>query len=102
MKGPDNQIIVIFGGRGDLAMRKIVPALYALHIQGLMPEGYAVLATGRNKITDEAYRKEIHNALKEAASGKEMGDPSDFVSSFYYTSLDPSVAGDYNSLSDKL
>jgi len=34
MSRPENQIIVIFGGRGDLAMRKIVPALYALHTQG--------------------------------------------------------------------
>ncbi len=102
MKGPDNQIIVIFGGRGDLAMRKIVPALYALHKQGLMPEGYAVLATGRSKITDASYREEIQNALKEATSGKETEDPSDFVSLFYYTSLDPSVAVDYNTLPDKL
>jgi len=44
MNRAENQIIVIFGGRGDLAMRKIVPALYELFIQGLMPERFAVLA----------------------------------------------------------
>ncbi|MRR18902.1 glucose-6-phosphate dehydrogenase [bacterium] len=101
MVSPDNQIIVIFGGRGDLAMRKIVPAIYALHKQGLLPERYAVLATGRSKVSDDAYRGEVENALKEAKaidgeSGKE------FLSSFYYADLDPSVLSDYNRLPDKL
>jgi glucose-6-phosphate 1-dehydrogenase len=99
---PDNQIIVIFGGRGDLAIRKIIPALFALHNQGLMPKGYAVLATGRNKITDDGYRKEVLNALKETMNGMEKGDTADFIASFYYTSMDPSIAGDYNSLTDRL
>jgi len=102
MKVPDNQIIVIFGGRGDLAIRKIIPALFALHNQGLMPRGYAVLATGRNKITDDGYRKEVLNALKETMNGMEKGDTADFIASFYYTSMDPSIAGDYNSLTDRL
>ncbi len=102
MKRADNQIIVIFGGRGDLAMRKIVPALYELHNQGLMPEEYAVLATGRSRITDDAYRTEISDALKGLGSRNEEGDMSEFISSFYYVDLDPAVAGNYNNLTDKL
>jgi len=59
MERPDNLIIVIFGGRGDLAMRKIMPALYALYVENLMPEKFAVVATGRTGVTDIAYRGEV-------------------------------------------
>ncbi|MFZ2285968.1 MAG: glucose-6-phosphate dehydrogenase [Bacteroidales bacterium] len=102
MKKPDNQIIVIFGGRGDLAIRKIIPALYALHTQGLMPEGYAVLATGRSNISDVAYRKEISVALGNVEGIKEAAILADFISSFHYIDLDPSATAHYNKLTDKL
>jgi glucose-6-phosphate 1-dehydrogenase len=102
MNKPDNQIIVIFGGRGDLAMRKIVPALFALSTQGIMPDKFAVLATGRSKVTDETYREEVREALNELVTQKEEKAASDFVLSFFYTDLDPSVRDHYNRLPDKL
>ena len=48
--------IVIFGGAGDLAHRKLLPALYNLHLDGLLPPRIAVVGAGRNAFTDEAYR----------------------------------------------
>ena len=48
--------IVIFGGAGDLTRRKLLPALYNLHLDGLLPPRIAVVAAGRNTFTDEAYR----------------------------------------------
>jgi len=102
MKKPDNQIIVIFGGRGDLAMRKIIPSLYALYIQGIMPERYTVLATGRGKITDDAYRNDIKKALADAFPGEKADQDNSFIGSFFYFSFDPSVAGDYNYLAWRL
>lgn len=102
MNKPDNQIIVIFGGRGDLAMRKIVPALYALYTQGIMPDKFAVLATGRTKVTDEAYREEVIGALKEQITDLEEKAANEFILSFYYSDLDPSVSEHYNRLPDKL
>ena len=47
--------IVIFGGAGDLAHRKLLPALYNLHVDGLLPP-IAIVGVGRNDMTDEAYR----------------------------------------------
>lgn len=102
MKKPDNQIIVIFGGRGDLAMRKIIPSLHALQNQGIMPERYAVVATGRNKVTDDDYRKEVTQALANASQGESGNDDTAFIESFRYVSVDPSVADDYNYLAGKL
>ena len=49
--------IVIFGGGGDLAHRKLLPALYNLHVDGLLPKETVVVGVGRKPITDEAYRE---------------------------------------------
>jgi len=99
---PDNQIIVIFGGRGDLAMRKIIPALYALHKQGLMPERYAVLATGRSKLSDEAYRSEVISSTGVEGAEGEAESMLQFTASFHYATLDPSVPEDYTALTGAL
>jgi glucose-6-phosphate 1-dehydrogenase len=48
--------IVIFGGAGDLAHRKLLPALYNLHVDGLLPPRLAAVGVGRNALSDEAYR----------------------------------------------
>ncbi len=47
--------LVIFGGAGDLAHRKLLPALYNLHVDGLLPR-IAIVGVGRKNMTDEAYR----------------------------------------------
>jgi glucose-6-phosphate 1-dehydrogenase len=48
--------IVIFGGGGDLAHRKLLPALYNLHVDRLLPPGLAIVGVGRKPMTDDAYR----------------------------------------------
>ncbi len=48
--------LVIFGGMGDLAHRKLLPALYNLHVDGLLPPRCAVVGVGRGDLTDQAYR----------------------------------------------
>ena len=102
MGKPENQIIVIFGGRGDLAMRKIVPALYALGKQGLMPERYAVLATGRSKLDNDKYREEVIRAI--SGNGMKAAEESAvrFAGAFHYVSIDPSSPGDFSLLSETL
>ena len=49
--------IVIFGGGGDLAHRKLLPALYNLQVDGLLPPNVAIVGVGRNAISDEKYRE---------------------------------------------
>src|SRR5690242_13095393 len=48
---------VIFGGSGDLAHRKLLPALYNLHVDGLLPPRVAIVGVGRSVMTDEAFRE---------------------------------------------
>jgi glucose-6-phosphate 1-dehydrogenase len=47
---------VIFGGSGDLAHRKLLPGLYNLHVDGLLPPRVAIVGVGRNPMSDEQYR----------------------------------------------
>ena len=53
---PESVTIVIFGGAGDLAHRKLLPALYNLHVDGVLPKAIAIVGTGRKAFTDDAYR----------------------------------------------
>jgi glucose-6-phosphate 1-dehydrogenase len=59
---PMPHAFVLFGGGGDLAKRKIIPALYNLERQGLLPPRFAILGVGGNLGTDAEYRA----AMKEA------------------------------------
>jgi glucose-6-phosphate 1-dehydrogenase len=56
MKLPAAVTIVIFGGGGDLAHRKLLPALYNLHVDRLLPPKFTVVGVGRKEMSDDAYR----------------------------------------------
>ena len=51
MKIPNNFILVIFGGSGDLTQRKLIPAIYRLFTEGYLPGKFAVLGLGRSEYT---------------------------------------------------
>jgi glucose-6-phosphate 1-dehydrogenase len=60
---PDACAIVLFGATGDLAHRKVLPALYQLWRTNLLPHEFMLVAVGRRPYDDEAYRAEIGKTL---------------------------------------
>jgi len=42
---PDDRVIVLFGGTGDLARRKLMPGLFHLHVAGLLPREYRIVGS---------------------------------------------------------
>ena len=56
MKQSEPHILVIFGASGDLAKRKLIPALYELHTQQLLPEKFAVLGVSRTELSDSGFQ----------------------------------------------
>jgi len=58
-------LVVIFGATGDLAKRKLLPALFRLVQQRLLPAEFAVLGLGRTPMDDEAYRARMRRAIEE-------------------------------------
>jgi glucose-6-phosphate 1-dehydrogenase len=61
---PQACALVIFGGGGDLARRKLIPALYNLEIDGLLPETFIVLGVARTGRTDQAYRAFLREGIE--------------------------------------
>ena len=58
-------IMVIFGGSGDLTRRKLVPALYSLRKDGLLPDQFAVLALGRQDLGTDGLRAQLDEASRK-------------------------------------
>ena len=58
---------VIFGITGDLAARKLLPALFQLHLKGELDEGSMLVGYGRSELTDEALRDRLRQALAQHA-----------------------------------
>ncbi|HKE05841.1 MAG TPA: glucose-6-phosphate dehydrogenase [Blastocatellia bacterium] len=70
----DPCVIVIFGALGDLAKRKLVPALFRLAGAGCLSSGFKVLGVAREQINDEEYRERMRAA---AADSNEVGEIRD-------------------------
>jgi glucose-6-phosphate 1-dehydrogenase len=62
---PEDATIVIFGASGDLAHRKIVPALYRLRLSGILPEGVKVIGFARREWDDERFRGSLREACEK-------------------------------------
>jgi glucose-6-phosphate 1-dehydrogenase len=63
-------ILVIFGGTGDLTHRKLMPALYNMLLDNLVPEHFQVVSIGRRDKTEEEYRKEIRASIDKYSRNK--------------------------------
>ncbi|HXF94328.1 MAG TPA: glucose-6-phosphate dehydrogenase [Nitrospiraceae bacterium] len=59
----DPCILVIFGGSGDLAKRKLIPALYNLSLDGMLPSNFAVLGLGRRNLNDGEFRESAREGI---------------------------------------
>ncbi|MDH3355071.1 MAG: glucose-6-phosphate dehydrogenase, partial [Chromatiales bacterium] len=61
-------IMVIFGARGDLTKRKLIPAICNLKKQGLLPEQFAIVAVIHSQVSSEEYRGYLKKELPEVWS----------------------------------
>ncbi len=84
---PDDPcIIVIFGASGDLASRKLVPALYRLFVNGLMPSCFAVAGCGRKKFAGNGFREYMKKTLMNAGEDDNL-KTEEFLKKMYYFDL---------------
>jgi glucose-6-phosphate 1-dehydrogenase len=77
---------VIFGASGDLARRKLLPALYNLALSRLLPPGMAVVGFALTPMEEEQFRKDMHDAVAEFSRRKPIDETvwQDFASRLYY------------------
>jgi glucose-6-phosphate 1-dehydrogenase len=57
--------LLLFGATGDLAHRMLLPSLYGLHADGLLPADFRIVCTARSDLDDEQFRASAIEALKE-------------------------------------
>jgi glucose-6-phosphate 1-dehydrogenase len=82
----DACLMLVFGASGDLTKRLLVPALYNLACDGLLPENFALLGTALDELTTESFRERMNTDIKKFHTRKEF-DPKvwdDLVRRFYY------------------
>ena len=105
MRVPENQILVIFGASGDLTERKLIPAIFDLQKQNLLPDKFAVLGVGRSKFDDESFRsKMLKGIIKFLKDDYEKNDEliEEFCKKLFYISIDTKSKEDYGLLKKRL
>lgn len=78
--------LVIFGGTGDLAARKLLPAMFHRFIDGQIPADSRIIGIAREATDDAGYRAQMRKAL--AGDGSKADQVEAFLQQVFYRSLD--------------
>lgn len=91
---------ILFGATGDLAKRKIYPALYSLFVERKLPQSFSLIGLGRREWTDESFQANVERSIREF-SGRKAIDPAimtGFLRAFRFCILDAGRIEDYRKL----
>lgn len=77
-------VIVIFGASGDLTHRKLIPSLYDLFRQGVLPRGTQILGVSRTPMSDDAFRDKLLPSAQKFAGAFDADVWKRFAQSVYY------------------
>jgi len=102
MNKPENNILIIFGASGDLTKRKLIPGLFALEIQNLLPDNFAILGASRSKKSDNEFRKLMRDSLKKYSNSTDSNRVDIFLKTICYQSVDAKDPNDYPNLLERL
>ncbi len=96
--------LVIFGGTGDLARRKILPGLFRRYCAGQMPDQARVVGAARSEMDGDGYRAFVAEAIREFGGGRscEDGTLDDFLSRMDYVPIDAKGEGGWKELAAKM
>ena len=94
--------LVIFGGTGDLARRKILPGLFRRYLSGQMPENARIIGAARSELSREAYQAMIKDAIAEfgGAEKEDSAAVAKFLETLNYTAIDAKGSAGWDKLSD--
>jgi glucose-6-phosphate 1-dehydrogenase len=92
--------LVLFGGTGDLAWRKLMPALFQAFRHGSLPKGGRIIGVARDRLNDEQYRSLIRSRFEQVELEKQPSavEFEQFAALLHFLPLDLSRAEDYQRL----
>ena len=102
---PDPSVIVIFGVTGDLAHRKLLPALYNLMVERRLPANSAIVGFARRELSDDVLREQARESIEKYSRNKPSQRPSlweAFASGLHYVQSNFDDVEGYWKLADKL
>jgi glucose-6-phosphate 1-dehydrogenase len=101
---PDPSVFVLFGSTGDLAHRKVLPAMYQLWRTNLLPHEFMILAIGRRDLDDESYRAEVRSSLEQHSRVLPLDEAAweTFSERIRYQRLDFAEAAGFDLLATRL
>ncbi len=97
-------VLVLFGATGDLARRKLMPALYSLACQDLLPSNFAIIAFARKPKDDTEFREDVRQSIITFSPSMKVDDDcwKQFASRLFYQQGRLDVAQDYLDLKSRL
>ena len=99
-KKVDSMTFVLFGATGDLAKRKIYPALFNLFLDNKLPDSFLIVGVGRGEVSDDDFQVRIKESLLTFSRHliDEKSQIEEFVKLCRYSRLDVTNVEDYNNL----
>ncbi|HSK59017.1 MAG TPA: glucose-6-phosphate dehydrogenase [Actinomycetospora sp.] len=76
-EAPDPIVFVLFGATGDLAKRLVLPSFFRLAYEGLLPDRWQLIGSGRRSKTDDEFRDDVRAAVEEFGAIKPADGPWD-------------------------
>ncbi|MCL6548319.1 MAG: glucose-6-phosphate dehydrogenase [Alicyclobacillus sp.] len=100
---PAPQVFILFGATGDLAQRKLYPALYSLYQDNLLPDPFAIIGVARSRMDDGQFRSFVRESVgkhgrKPSEAPGDTGGWPDFAERFFYRSVDVNRSEDFQEL----
>ncbi|MBC3931523.1 glucose-6-phosphate dehydrogenase [Undibacterium curvum] len=96
---------VLFGGTGDLAKRKIIPALYSAFVNGRLDADFRFIGAARERLEDQEYRQRVADSIAQYAAKVSGGSPEKlaaFLDLTHYAKIDARIPEDFNTLKASL
>ncbi len=97
-------IVIIFGATGDLTHRKLVPAIYNLGVDGLLPANFSTIGVARRDVSDVSFREGLTESVKSFSRRKEINQNvwKELVEHTHYVQCPFDDAEAYNGLKAKI
>lgn len=96
----DSMTFVLFGSTGDLAKRKIYPALFNLYLGQKLPKSFSVIGVGRRDLSDVEFQARVKDSLYTFSRHliNDKSKKEEFVKSFSYCQMDINDKEEYKKL----
>ncbi|MCY7362575.1 MAG: hypothetical protein LH629_11005, partial [Ignavibacteria bacterium] len=103
-KIPESCIMVIFGASGDLTKRMLIPSLFKLYAQKLLPKNFTVVGYSRKEMDNKSFRESMQEGIKDFGMEETFSEDlwKEFNENLFYIPADFEDLNSYKNLKIEL